>query len=141
MYGPISTPKIITKSIANIFNDPSLVAGYVVRINTGTGNGTFKIQDTVYQGGNYNTANAYGTVIDWNEDTGRLMIGGAQGQFAVNNAVHAVSTNAVYQIASFDASPLKLTKITVQPDPLTAQPGDDFGYTETIIEFPDTLDE
>lgn len=139
-FGPISTPKIIRKSIANIFNDPSLVAGYIVRINTGPGNnGTFQIQDTVYQGGNYHTANAYGTVLDWNQNNSKLMIGGAQGQFKVNNTVHAVSTNAAYRIESFDASPLKLVQITVEPDPIDAQPGDDFGYTETIIEFPDTL--
>ena len=36
-FGPITTPKIIRKSIANIFNDPSLVRGYVIRINTDTG--------------------------------------------------------------------------------------------------------
>lgn len=138
-WGPISTPKIIRKSIANIFNDPSLVTGYVIRINTGAGNGTFQIQDTVYQGNNYQTANAYGVVVDWNSDNSRLVIGGAQGQWHVNNTIRAVSTNAAYTISSFDASPLKLTQITVEPDPIDAEPEDDYGYTETIIEFPDTL--
>lgn len=140
LFGPISTPKIIRKSIANIFNDPSLITGYIVRINTGTGNGVFKIQDTVYQGGNYNTANAYGTVLDWDETNNKLMIGGAQGNFAVNNTVRAVSSNAAYVISSFDASPLKLSQITVEPDPIDAEPTDDYGYTETVVEFPDTLD-
>jgi hypothetical protein len=137
-WGPISTPKIIRKSIANIFNDPSLVTGYVIRINTGAGNGTFQIQDTVYQGSNYQTANAYGIVVDWNPDNDRLVIGGAQGQWHVNNTVRAVSTNAAYTIASFDASPLKLVEITVEPDPIDASPDDDYGYTTTILEWPDT---
>jgi hypothetical protein len=137
-WGPISTPKIIRKSIANIFNDPSLVTGYVIRMNTGTGNGMFQIQDTVYQGSNYQTANAFGTVVDWNADNDRLVIGGAQGQWLVNNTVRAVSTNAAYTIASFDASPLKLAQITVEPDPIDAEPTDDYGYTTTVIEWPET---
>lgn len=140
-YGPITTPKIIRKSIANIFNDPSLIAGYVIRINTDAGNnGTFIIQDTVYQGANYNDATAYATVIKWDSTNQYLVIGGAQGQFKTNNTIRAVSSNAVYTIQSFDASPLKLAQITVEPDPIDAEPTDDFGYTETIIEFPDTLE-
>ena len=135
-WGPVSTPKIIRKSIANIFNDPSLITGYVIRINTGTGNGTFQIQDTVYQGDNYQTANAFGVVVDWNEQNDRLVIGGAQGQWYVNNTVRGVSTNASYTIASFDASPLKLTQITVEPDPIDAEPDSDYGYTTSVIEWP-----
>jgi len=140
-WGPITTPKIIRKSIANIFNDPSLVAGYIIRINTDVGNnGTFIIQDTVYQGDNYKSATAFATVMTWDKNNQKLMIGGAQGQFTVNSTIRAISSNAVYTIESFDASPLKLAQITVEPDPIDAEPTDDFGYTETIIEFPDTLD-
>lgn len=139
LYGPISTPKIIRKSIANIFNDPSLVTGYIVKINTGVGNnGTFKINDTVYQGGNSETANAYGQVLSWSPGTGKLVVGGAQGNFKLNNIVRGTSTNAAYQIASFDASPIKLAQITVEPNPIDAQPGGDYGYSTQIIEYPDT---
>jgi hypothetical protein len=138
-WGPISSPKIIRKVTANIFNDPSLVTGNIIRINTGTGNnGTFQIEDTVYQGDNYQTATAFAKVVDWNAGNDRLVIGGAQGQWKVNNEVRAVSTNAVYNIASFDASPLKLTNITIEPDPITAGPEDDYGYTTTVVEWPDT---
>lgn len=140
-WGPITTPKIIRKSIANIFNDPSLVTGYIIRINTDVGNnGTFIIQDTIYQGNTYSQATAFGTVMSWSANNQALMIGGAQGQFTVNSTIKAVSSNAVYTINSFDASPLKLVEITVEPDPIDAEPTDDFGYTETITEFPDTLD-
>lgn len=140
LFGPITTPKIIRKSIANIFNDPSLVAGYVIKMNMGTGNnGTFKINDTVYQGSNYHTANAFGTVLSWDSALDKLMIGGAQGQFMVNNTIRAVNSNAAYTLGSFDTTPIKLAKITIEPDPITAEPGDDFGYTTTTVEFPETL--
>lgn len=138
-YGPISTPKIIRKIDTNIYNDPSLKAGYIVRINTANGNsGTFKINDVVYQGDNYQTATAYGQVVSWNQQTGYLTIGGAQGQFAVNNTIRAASTNAAYNISSFDVSPLKLANIHIEPIPTDAEPGDDFGYDTTITEWPET---
>jgi len=138
-FGPITTPKIIRKAIANIFNDPSLVTGYVIKMKLDRGNnGTFQISDTIYQGSNFDTASAYGIVLKWEEGSHRLMIGGAQGNFAINNTIRAVSTNAAYTIASFDARPIKLAEIVVTPNPLTAEPGDDYGYTVRITEFPDT---
>jgi hypothetical protein len=137
-YGPVSTTKIIRKIDANIYNDPSLVAGYVVKINTSAGTGDFKINDLIYQGHQYQTATAYGTVLEWNKINSRLVIGGAQGQFTTNNIIKATSTNATYNIASFDASPIKLANIHIEPKPNTAEPGDDYGYTTTITEWPDT---
>lgn len=137
-YGPANTPKIIRESIANIFNDPSLVAGNVIRINTDRGNnGTFQIGDTVYQGDDYETASAYAFVNDWHYENQSLVLGGSQGQFAVNNTIRALSTNATYNISSFVTDPLKLTKITVQPNPLDALPNSEYGYTTTIQEFPE----
>lgn len=136
-FGAITEPKIIRKSIANIYNDPSLQAGYIVRINTNGGNsGVFKSGDTVYQGDNYQTATAYGTVEGWSANTGKLIISGAQGQFVTNAYVRAASTNASYNLASFETTPLKLVEITVEPDPIDAEPGDDYGYTTTIEEWP-----
>jgi hypothetical protein len=138
-FGPVSTPKIIRKVDANIYNDPRLKTGNIIRINTNRGNnGTFQIDDVVYQGNNYQTANAYAKVISWNLTTGKLTIGGAQGQFMANGTIKAVSTNASYGISSFDSSPLKLVNIHIEPKPNTAQPGDDYGYTTTISEWPNT---
>jgi hypothetical protein len=136
-FGPVSTPKIIRKIDTNIYNDPRLKTGNIIRINTKQGNnGTFQLEDVVYQGNNYQTANAYATVIAWNLATGKLTIGGAQGQFMANGIIKAVSTNASYGISSFDTSPLKLVNIHIEPKPNTAQPGDDYGYTTTISEWP-----
>ena len=138
-YGPVNTPKIIRKVDANIYNDPSLKAGSIVRINTDSGNsGTFKLDDIVYQGNSYQTATAYGVVIDWNQNLNKLALGGVQGQFTVNTTIKATSTNASYNLASFDTSPLKLVNIHTEPLPNTAGPTDDYGYDQTITEWPDT---
>lgn len=135
-YGPVSTPKIIRKVNVNIYNDPSLQAGYIVRVNLNQGNnGTFQIEDTVFQGTDITTANAYGIVVNWYHDEAKLFMGAAQGQFKVGQRIRAASSNASYVIQSFDASPLKLASINVTPVPIDAQPTDDYGYDTEIIEY------
>jgi hypothetical protein len=137
-FGPVSNPKIIRKVIANIFNDPSLQAGYITRINMASGNsGKYYVDDIAYQGDSYEAANAYGIILSWSANTGKLALGGVQGQFKVDNTIRALSSNAAYQLDSFDIAPLKLSRITIEPDPITAEPGDDYGYTTDIQEWPD----
>lgn len=136
-YGAITEPKIIRKVLANIYNDPSIQSGNIVRINTDSGNsGTFNVGDIVYQGDTYQTATAFGTIYAWDVNTGKLVITGAQGQFLTNTFVKATSTNASYRLASFEVTPLKLVEIKIEPDPIDAQPGEDYGFTETISEWP-----
>ena len=138
-YGPISTPKIIRKAITNIYNDPSLKAGYITKLNLSpTGNGNFSIGDTVYQGSSYNIADAYGEVVKWDPTNNKLILSGVQGQFKADHTIRGLTSNTVYSIISFDAEPVKLASITTEPNPIDAQPGDDFGYTNTILEFPET---
>lgn len=138
-YGPIATPKIIRKSITNIYNDETLQAGYIVRINTTSGNnGTYQVDDMVYQGDSYQTATAYGSVLNWNPNNGKIVIGGAQGTFQLNVAIKALSTNASYTASTFETAPLKLANITIEPNPIDALPNSDYGYTTTITEWPQT---
>ena len=136
-YGPITTPKIIRTVYANIHNSENLNQRYITKMLVNNANGTFKLEDTVFQGNNYNTANAQGIVLGFREDTGLLTLGATQGSFIVNNTIHAVSTNAHAQIASFYEPPSKMVEIKIEPDPITAQIGDDYGYTTTITEWPE----
>jgi hypothetical protein len=138
-YGPISKTKIIRKVDANIFNDPSLKAGNIINAfmtpyNANTG--IYKSGDVVYQGANYQTATAYGFVLDWKPNAQKLTIGGAQGQFLANTIVRAMSSNATYTLSTFDIEPLQLVNIHIEPRPNTANPGDDFGYDIQIQEWP-----
>lgn len=137
-YGPVSNTSIIRTSYANLLSDPSIQTGSIIKLNTANTSGVFKIDDVVYQGNKYDTASAYGKVLNWDPNNNKLEIGGAQGTFRIGEPVRDFSTNGVCRIASFDASPVKLAEIKVEPNPITAQPGDDFGYTTTITEWPDT---
>lgn len=135
-YGPVANQKIIREINTNIYNDPSLQAGNIIRINTSNGNnGTFQMGDLAYQGTDYKTATAVAKIINWQPTTGKLQLGGAQGQFVVNTTIRAASTNAAYTLASFEATPLQLVNINIVPDPITAEPEDDYGYTTTVTEY------
>ncbi len=143
-YGPVTPSKIIRKSITNIKADPGLYRGQIVKMKVSeeSGNGTIKIDDTIYQGENYTTARAYGTVLRWSSNTGHLVIGGTQGTFVTGSAdIRTLNSDAVWQIDSFDTDPITYAEITIEPDPLDALANSDYGYTTTIVEFPDTMDD
>lgn len=139
-FGPVQSSKIIRKVITNIYNDPSLALGYVVRINTGAGSGNYRLDDVVYQGNNYTTASAYGIVTSWSNAASKLVLGGVQGTFKLNHTIKGLSTNATHTIESFELAPIKLAKIVIEPDPINAEPDDDFGYTTTITEYPNIVE-
>jgi hypothetical protein len=137
-YGPTSNTSIIRTVYTNIYNDPSVQSGYITRLNVVSANGNFKADDLVFQGNSYKTANAYGVVVNYTSNTGKLVLGATQGQFKVNNTIRAVSTNGICIIDSFDSSPMLMTGIKITPNPINAQPQDDYGYTIDIIEYPET---
>lgn len=133
-YGPVTTPKIIRTVFANIRNDNNLGPGYITKLNLTNANGTFKQDDTVFQGNSLRTANAQGIVLQHRPDTDVLIIGATQGTFVINNTIRAASTNAVAKIESFYGSTPQVVEIKIEPDPLNAEPGDDYGYTIIITE-------
>jgi hypothetical protein len=137
-YGAVTTPKIIRTVYANIHNDENLNPSFITKMLVANTNGNFKIEDTVYQGNSFNTSTARGIVLEYRTDTGLLTLGATQGSFVVNNTIHAVSTNGAGTIESFYAPPSKMVEIKIEPDPIGANPGDDYGYTTTITEWPDT---
>ena len=140
-YGPISTPKLIRKSITNIKADPQLYRGQIIKMNISAVSNTnvaFKIDDITYQGNNYTTATAYGTVLEFSANNGTMTVGGAQGTFVTNGELRAVDSGGVYKLDSFDTDPITYATITIEPDPIGASANDDFGYTTTITEWPET---
>lgn len=137
-YGPISTPKIIRTVYANIHNDDKLGPNYITKMVLANTAGSFKAEDTVFQGTSVRSSNAQGIVLHYAPDTNLLTIGATQGTFVVNNTIRAASTNGVAQIHTLLVEQSKTVEIKIQPKPITAQPGDDYGYSTTITEWVDT---
>lgn len=136
-YGPVTTPKIIRTVYANIHNNKNLGPTYITKMMLANTAGTFKPEDVVFQGSSLRWADAQGIVMHYNPVDDVLTLGATQGTFTVNNTIHAASTNGVAQIYSLITESAKTVEIKIEPDPITAQPGDDYGYTTTITEWTD----
>lgn len=140
-YGPVARTKIIRRVFANTFLDPVLYAGAIVRLNVNDGNnGEYKQEDIAYQGNTLSESTAAGVITKWDANNNYLILGGVQGLFTTNTEIKAASSNATYNLASFDVSPLKVMSIEVEPDPITANANDEFGFNETLLEYPDTIE-
>jgi hypothetical protein len=138
-YGPVTPRKIIKTAFANTYLDPKIKSGATVRMYLDQGNsGGYKLDEIVYQGRSLSEATAAGIVLSWNSSNNQLMVAGAQGTFRVGQNIISTSTNANHQLVHFENQALKLTSYRVSVDPITAMPGDDFGYDDDWIEFPDT---
>ena len=134
-WGPINTAKIIRKVFANTYLDGSLSAGGSISKMNISGKSRIKMEDVVFQGDSVQTATAAGTVLSINDSNTVIVIGGTQGNFITNSIIHFASTNAAYNLVSFDATPRKAVSIKIEPNPIDAEPEDDFGYSITQTEY------
>jgi hypothetical protein len=73
-------------------------------INKITGNGDYVVNETVYQSNDNTLANAYtyGTVQEWNANTGTLSVSNISGEFANNIVIVGDTSNTHYSISAFD---------------------------------------
>jgi hypothetical protein len=149
LFGPISDSKIITKANTNIYGSyTSGSAGgssiYVLNLQSG-GFNSFKEGELIWQGGTYQFPDAKAEVIEHDTLNRKLYIKDVYGSkngfgaFTSNVDITGASSGASWNVASSYVSNIKLVIGSVIPDPTTANVNSDFGFTETIIEFPNTL--
>lgn len=149
LFGPISDSKIITKANTNIYGsfDSGKSGGYsiyVLDLQSG-GFSAFKEGELIWQGGTYNFPNAKAEVLEHDTSNRKLYIKDVYGSknglgaFSSNVIITGASSGASWNVSSSYVSNIKLVIGSVVPDPLTANVNSDFGFTKTIIEFPNTL--
>ncbi len=149
LFGPISDSKIIKKANTNIYGIfSSGTSGgssiFVLNLQNG-GFNIFKIGETIWQGGTYQFADAKAQVIEHDTLNKKLYIKDVYGSkngigvFVANVEITGASSGASWNVSSSYLSNVKLVIGTVTPDPTSANVNSDYGFTETIIEFPDTL--
>lgn len=142
LYGPISSgsnSKIIRKAIANTYIDSS-TSGEVDRLITfSSGSGTYKVGELVFEGDKLEEANVTAFVKSWDSTANNLIIYDTEGVLTSGRKLKGVISGASYVISTFDVFENQVVMITVEPNPLTANANDDFGFTTTISEYPDFL--
>jgi len=83
-----------------------------------SGNGTFYVGDTVFQGSSYDRASATAIVDSWNTNTNTLQITPVSGTFSANSTISNLENTAKYIILNTNSSGLAYTTTTT-PTPNT----------------------
>jgi FlaG/FlaF family flagellin (archaellin) len=69
-------------------------------------------------------------------NTATIVIGYLNDYLSANDVIVGDRSNATYTITSIDTNPLKSVLIVTTPNPISALPDDEFGFSETITDFP-----
>jgi hypothetical protein len=136
IYGPTSSTSIIKTSITNILSNVNRDDVVIFNV-TNSGTGTYKKDEIVYQGYSLNTSTATGKVVDFKTIgiNKELYLTDVDGNFVSNQPIIGAKTNANYKFTSYYVTPYQYAKITVVPNPVTANANSNYTYTTTIKEY------
>ena len=129
IWPPVKTGKIIKTANTNLFIQPNSLLEQQVFVDFANGVGRFSDSETI----RVTDKDVYGTVAYFsNANNGILVVESLNDYLAVGDIVRGDYTGATYTIKTADKIPLKSTTITTRPKPLTAEPDDEFGFSETV---------
>lgn len=136
IFGAVSEPKIIKRSITNIYDDAA-IGNSVVKFNmASTGTGTYQEGELVFQGYSLDTATATAVVLNWDPITHVLVVKDLIGNFVTSNPIYGRKTGATRIFQSHEIQAQILARAEVIPNPPTANADSNYTYTTTITEFP-----
>jgi hypothetical protein len=136
IYPATSEPKIIKKSITNIY-DSTLSDSALIEFKLVPGGlGDYQEGEFVYQGFGLDNSTASAQVTVWNSNLVRLQVNNLTGNFVSGKPIYGQKTGAVYTIQEGMVQPSHLVRVEVEPSPNTANANSDYLYNTTITEFP-----
>lgn len=134
LYGPVATSKLIRKATTNTFiYNTSTMGVKELYLNNGFGN--YKIGEMVFEGRTLGSANSTAYVESWNNELNILKVVDVNGIIKPGNILRGAVTGSYWNISSFAEADYKIKSISIEPNPNTANPGDDFGFTTTTIDY------
>jgi hypothetical protein len=129
IWPPVKTDKIINVANTNLYIQPNSLLEQQVFVDFANGVGRFSDSETI----RVTDKDVYGTVAYFsNANNGILVVQSLNDYLAVGDIVRGDFTGATFTIKTADQTPLKSTTITTRPKPLSAEPDDEFGFSETI---------
>lgn len=136
IFGAVSEPKIIKRSITNVYDDSTLSSSIIKFNMASTGTGSFQEGELVFQGYSLDSATGTAVVLSWNPDTYQLVVKDVVGNFVTSNPIYGRKTGATRIFESHTVTAQKLVMVDVQPSPNTANANSNYTYNTTITEFP-----
>ena len=135
LFGPVANISMIRKATANIY-DNTFETNPLKAMTLESGNGTFKIDELVFQGSTIGSAVASGYVRSWNSTSNTIVVYDTNGTFRIGTQLVGAVTGARYNVASYQIDTNQLVSISVEPTPNTANSeAEAFGFSTTITEY------
>lgn len=134
--GGDNTIKYIKRANTNVSELAGSLELQKVYIDTANGFGTLKIGERFHAANN--TIN--GTIQYFsNSSNGIVIVENISKLLSANDVICGDTSNATYKVTSTGYSRIVELKVVTEVDPFTAEPDDEFGFSDTITEFPDIL--
>jgi hypothetical protein len=129
IWPPVKTGKVINAANTNLYIQPNSLLEQQVFVDFANGVGRFSDSETI----RVTDRDVHGTVSYFsNVNNGILIVQSLNDYLVVGDVVRGDFTGATFTIKTADKTPLKSTTITTKPKPLTAEPDDEFGFSETV---------
>ena len=136
IWPPVKSGKYIKTANTNTFIDLTTKDIQKVYVDYANGNGVFAQGETLRA----NNSDLFGTVDFFsNTSSGILIVTGSNKIIKVGDKLTGDYTGAAYNVVVTDINSLNVVQIKTQTNPGTASLGDEFGFIDTIKEYPNTL--
>jgi len=138
IWPPVISAEVIRQANTSLYLETRTKDAQKVYVNYANGVGYFTSNEIV----RVSDKNVYGEVLYFSNNaagaanTATLVVGYLNDYLSANDVLVGDSSNATYTITSLDTNPLKSVLIVTTPNPISAEPDDEFGFSETITTFP-----
>jgi hypothetical protein len=123
-------------SYSNLYIDNQDKKSQKVTVDYANGNNYFTTAETI----RVDSKDTVGEVVYFsNSNTGILIVGELNKLLEVGDVVRGDYSRAKYTVTALDKDPVKSVIVLTQSNPQDAEPDDEFGFSETKIQWPDTL--
>lgn len=134
-----TTTGLYGRANTNIYIDTQNRDAQRVTVNYATGNNYYLTGETI-RVDRPDTNEITGKVVYFsNSNTGILVVEQLTQLLQANDVVVGDYSNASYNVTAVAVSPVKAIAIVTEPDPQNSDPDDEFGFSETITNWPNTL--
>lgn len=136
IWPPVKSGKYIRVANTNSFIDLTSKDLQKVYVDYANGAGVFTQNEIVRD-----VANNFVGTVDFfsNTSDGILVVSGANDMLKVGDRLTGDYSHATYNVVVTDISSLNVVQVMTTSNPNTAKPTDNFGFIETIKEYPKTL--
>ena len=141
IWPPVKSGKYIKTANTNSFIDLTTKDIQKVYVDYANGVSYFASNETV----RVSDKNIFGEVLYFSNNaigasnSATLVVGYLNDYLNVGDVLVGDKSNANYTITSIDTNPLRSILVVTTPNPIGAEPDDEFGFSETVVNFPNTL--